>query len=148
MFPSTFKQKGSALVVAIFIIVVMAILAAVIARVLTISSSASVDEVYGARALQAANSGMQVFLTELFPLQQAESEPSGADASACQNPTNPYSFQQATGLSGCSSEISCEQISLTDFDVTLFRITSRGRCAAAERIYSREIMVEAIDEGV
>ena len=134
------QQRGSALVVAIFIIVVMAVLAAVISRVLTTASSSVVDEVYGARAYHAANSGLQMFLTELFPLGDNE-----ANSDACES-----SYQldfSNQGLSGCSATVTCQIGDFREnYSVKHFRISALGSCDAAGSLYSRQVVVEALDE--
>ncbi|RUO26676.1 hypothetical protein CWE09_08240 [Aliidiomarina minuta] len=133
------KQQGSSLVIAIFIIVVMSVLAAVLARVLSASSAAIVDEVAGTRALQAANSGAQVFLTDLFP--------PGTDSAshgACNSGRN-IDFN-APGLNNCSARVNCAlQDYSDDYGMTHFRITSTGECLTGNREYSRQIIVEAVD---
>lgn len=144
MFHSNSKQRGSALVVAIFIIVVMSILAAVIARVLTTTSASSVDEVYGARAFHAANSGAQVFLTSLFPLGE-----DGADDAACISGLTISNFSQDDiGLSNCTAVVSCQSTDFNEYALTQYRIISQGSCAVGDNSYSREVILEAIDEGV
>lgn len=141
MFPesSLRRQRGSSLVVAIFIIVVMSILAAVIARVLSAGSRATVDEVYGSRALAAANSGAQIFMTDLFPLGD-----DGASSAAC-NAGGTQDFT-SDGLQGCSTTVSCDERDFVDdYQLTHFRITATGQCTAAGKNYSRQIIVEAVD---
>ncbi|MGX5913130.1 type II secretory pathway protein [Aliidiomarina sp. Khilg15.8] len=141
MFPksSLRRQRGSSLIVAIFIIVVMSILAAVIARVLSASSRATVDEVYGSRALAAANSGAQIFMTDLFPLGSK-----GASNAACNTGRN-QTFN-VEGLQSCSATVNCEERDYSnDHQLTHFRITATGQCSAAGKTYSRQIIVEAVD---
>jgi MSHA biogenesis protein MshP len=141
MFPnsSLHAQRGSSLVIAIFIIVVMSILAAVIARVLSASSRATVDEVYGSRALAAANSGAQIFMTDLFPLGTE-----GADSAACSAGRSETFASE--GLQGCNATVSCvEREFVDDYQLTHFRITATGQCNAAGNNYSRQIIVEAVD---
>lgn len=133
------KQQGSSLVIAIFIIVVMSVLAAVMARVLSTASAAVVDEVAGTRALQAANSGAQVFLTDLFPLGS-----DGASNAACSNGRE-ISFN-APGLTNCSASVDCSQQDYSaEYAVTHFRINSSGQCRVGNRDYSRRVIVEAVD---
>ena len=61
-------SNGSSLVMALFIIVLMSILLLALGRQL-ISSSKSVSiEVQGNRAFNAAQSGLQLGLTQLYPL--------------------------------------------------------------------------------
>lgn len=127
--------------VAIFIIVVMSILAAVIARVLTTTSASSVDEVYGARAFHAANSGAQVFLTSLFPLGEDR-----ASSTACSSGLTINFVQDDSGLRNCSAEVSCKSEQFSEFAVTQYRIISQGRCTVGDKQYSREVILEALDE--
>lgn len=139
MFLNQKQQQGSALVVAIFIIVVMSVLAAVIARVISTTSASSVDEVYGARAFHAANSGAQIFLTNLFPLGEQ-----GAVSNVCSNEASESFISE--GLQGCSARVTCESTDFAaEYQLTHFRIISIGQCSAAGNNYSREIMIEAVD---
>ncbi|MCC5879197.1 MAG: hypothetical protein JJU03_04830 [Idiomarina sp.] len=138
---SSKRERGAALVVAIFIITVMAILAAIIARVLSISAAASVDEVYGTRALQAANSGVQVFTVDLIDAIEAES---GNPTQACSNGLSDQTFQ-SPGLQNCTSNVSCTTTNYSEFGLTQFQITSVGQCTSANQQYSRVISVEVVD---
>lgn len=144
MFHKHKYQQGSALVVAIFIIVVMSILATVIARVLSTTSATSVDEVYGARAFHAANSGAQIFLTELFPLGE-----DGALGEACNAGLPGHGFEQGdNSLNNCSANVTCEAVEFSDYSITQYRIISQGSCTVGNKLYSREVILEALDEGI
>lgn len=138
--PSRQQQRGAALVVAIFIITVMAILAAVIARVLSTAASSSVDEVYGIRAYQAATSGAQVFGHELIGALEADDDSS----QICNAGLDNLSFS-APGLQQCSASVSCQRVSHDQFDITQYQITSTGRCISAGQNYSRVLSVEVVD---
>ena len=59
MRPSYQSQRGSALIVAIFVIVVTSLLVATLSGLLRTSNESVVTEVYGTRAFTAAQSGLQ-----------------------------------------------------------------------------------------
>ena len=129
-------QAGSSLVMAIFIIVLMSILLLALGRQL-ISASTSVSiEVQGNRAFNAAQSGLQLGLAQLFPLNTTAS---------CAAVAASFSFNQP-GLQSCTATLSCLQVNNPD-DPTpsrpLFRLTSAGRCEAGEIRSSRVVVMEA-----
>lgn len=152
IFPAR-TQQGSALVIAIFIIVVMSILAAVLVRVLITGSQATIDETYGARAFHAANSGAQVFLTRLISVCDPEDDTCGADqtqidTSVCNGPQPTNTFS-APGLQGCRAEVECTIYNFTtNYNVALLRIESTGYCEAGRFNYSRHILVEVLNESM
>lgn len=131
------RQQGSALIVAIFIIVVMSLLAAILARLLTTSSQASVDEVYGIRALHAANSGAQIFLRNLYP------QPDNIESSQCTAQSVQF---QTPALANCQASISCSERTYTDYNTSIFRITSQGSCSVGSLQYSRSVVLEVAHE--
>lgn len=62
------RAKGSALVIAIFVIVVMSLLGAGLSRMLSSSAQSIAYEVIGTRAFLKAQSGLQWGLQQRFPL--------------------------------------------------------------------------------
>lgn len=110
------KQSGSALVIAIFIIVVMSALAAGIQSNISASADQSVHEVLGTRALFAAESGNEMALAQIFPV-------SGA-APNCQPPQQIY-FQKA-GLEQCVVTTSCQDQETSNTDY--YSVVSTGIC--------------------
>ena len=138
MFPkSKIKQQGAALIVAIFIIIVMSLLAAILTRLLTTSSQASVDEVYGIRALHAANSGAQIFLRSLYP------QPDGVESNQCSVQSVQF---QTSALANCQASISCTERTYADYNTSIFRITSQGACSVGNLQYSRTVVLEVTNE--
>ncbi|HLV49049.1 MAG TPA: pilus assembly PilX N-terminal domain-containing protein [Aliidiomarina sp.] len=147
---NTHKQSGSALMIAVFIIVVMSVVGAAMVRLLNDSTAGAVTEVYGARAHQAAHSGIEIFLTELFPLNETSA------ASICPerdnniniknvSAYNTYAFSSA-GLANCSVTVRCDELDVTPFIGRHFRILSIGQCKVGEQRFSRQLLVEARDE--
>ena len=62
------KQKGSMLVIAVFVIIVFSLLGLTLTKLLASSSDAIIHEVYGQRALNAARSGVEQAISAAFPL--------------------------------------------------------------------------------
>jgi len=145
------KQQGSALMLALFIIIVVTLLGSTLVKVLSTSSESIAQEVIGTRALMAANSAMQAELQLLFPLNTAIS-------GYCEPDINDKSYDFSTsgmnidGLYHCQAETSCS-LYFTDLDtgINYYRLTSTGKCGsgaiAADStdvvISSRTIQVEA-----
>jgi len=131
------QQTGSALVIAIFIIVVLSALGAALVNMLDSSQEGVAYEVLGTRAYTAAQSGLQWQLSEVFPLT--------SDALACKNQTQINSatpnFTNTQGLAQCTVIISC-----TDFQresVRYYSISSTAECALDGEFSSRALAVEA-----
>lgn len=135
MFPESnqYKQQGSALVLAIFIIVVMLAVVLSLSRLLLSSSEALVYEVQGTRAFLAAQSGLELLLTQVLPRD---------GNAACQQAT--LHFNDA-GLEGCTASVSCQASALLPVGSTtsqLYQLTSVGHCTANEFVTSRTLVVE------
>ncbi len=128
------QQAGSSLVMALFIIVLMSVLLLALGRQL-ISSSQSVSiEVQGNRAFNAAQSGLQLGLAQLFPVNSTAS---------CAAVAASFSFNQA-GLQSCQANLSC--VAVANPDVTsrpLYQLTSIGKCHAGDIQSSRVLVMEA-----
>ena len=125
------KQHGSALVVAVFIIVVMLAIVLALSRILLSSSDSVVYEVQGTRALFAAQSGMELALTELFPR---------SGASNCSNWTCNFG---TAGLTGCEARVQCTAQAITSPQLSqLYLLQSTASCNANEFITSRSIELE------
>ncbi len=127
-------QSGSSLVMALFIIVLMSVLLLALGRQL-ISSSTSVSiEVQGNRAFNAAQSGLQLGLAQLFPLNATAS---------CAAVSASFSFNQP-GLQSCAATVSCLQVNNPDvLTRPLYRLTSAGSCQAGDLKSSRVVVMEA-----
>ena len=76
--------RGSAIMVALFVIVIVGLLAAALSRLLLDSSEKVTVEVLGVRALMAAQSGLEQGFYQLYPngIWQAE-QPDAAGHAAC-----------------------------------------------------------------
>ncbi|GGD61917.1 hypothetical protein GCM10011357_16510 [Lacimicrobium alkaliphilum] len=133
------------LVISLFVIVVMAFLALTLTRLLSASSDSLIFEVYGLRAHQAAQSGLEAKLTEAFPLCPPGSvnsvcvDKSLNDPTACDN-TTAVTFSM-DGLRNCSVSSSCSVE--TTGDSRYYQFTSTGTCEAGDAVTSRTAFVDA-----
>tara|TARA_R110000787_G_scaffold145546_1_gene259343 strand:- start:71 stop:556 length:486 start_codon:yes stop_codon:yes gene_type:complete len=131
------QQTGSALVIAIFAIIVMSLLGAALVNMLDSSQEGVAYEVLGTRAYTAAQSGLQWQLSEVFPL--------NSDAVACKTPTEINSltpvFNNAPGLAQCSVNVTCADFVLDS--VRYYTITSTSECTIDSEVTSRKVAVEA-----
>ncbi|NRA54584.1 MAG: hypothetical protein HRU23_10600 [Gammaproteobacteria bacterium] len=132
------KQRGSMLVMALFVIVVMAMLGLAVVQLLNDSSKSTVYEVYGARAFNAANSGADRALADIFG-------PQVTGAVGCDNVSSSYSLPKTViaGFSGCDLAIKCREFDVTETGFTHYRIESTATCQAADFITQRTVAIEA-----
>lgn len=146
------RMRGSALMIALFVIVVMALLAAAMGRFLVDSGEKNTVEVRSARALLAAQSGLEVALYRLFPNRTlAQSTPPAVCPA-----TITLNFANNPGLTNCQAAIRCAMVPVTyNGSVTNgYRLESVGTCgnsdlnsANPDFAVSRTLMAEAYDGG-
>jgi MSHA biogenesis protein MshP len=133
------KQRGSMLVIAVFVIIVFSLLGLTLTRMLASSSDAIIHEVYGLRALSAARTGVEQAISAAFPL--------APEAPSCNAaPVAPVNFNSnIKGLENCSYVAGCEAITVTDgATYTYYRFESTGSCLVGEILVSRRISVDAL----
>lgn len=131
-----FYSRGSALVIAIFVIIVMSLLGAALVKMMESSQENVVYEVLGTRAYAAAQTGVQWQLGKLFPI--------GSPARACSDVSQiPPPIELAKGFEGCRivSPIKCSDFSHQG--VIYYTVTSTGQCDLDGESTSRVIEVEA-----
>lgn len=112
------QQRGSALIIGIFVLIVMFLLAASLLRIVEDGDEAISMEVWGARALNSANSGADAALAQLFPL--------NGSVGNCSNVSSSWTPPNTTGFHGCSVTITCN--SSTVGSVVQYRINSNAVC--------------------
>lgn len=127
------NQQGSMLVIALFVMIVLAFLAYAMIAITDNSHKSNVYEVYGGRALNAANSGVERALNDILG-------PDGTDD--CSDVSN-YSLPNIVPFSGCSLELQCNQFDVTSTKFTHFSITSTASCSAGNFDTQRSVIVEA-----
>lgn len=127
------QQRGFLIPLAIFIVVVMGLLALALARTTTQTGLATAQELISLQAFYAAESGAQKGMNKLFP-PGFDSDPdvavrAGVNGRCTSGFTETLNFSGVQGLSACSTEISCECMSCNPADATSFyTITSVGSC--------------------
>ncbi len=125
-------QRGSALVIGIFVITVMFLLASALINIVKDADEGLTQEVWGTRALAAANSGADAALAQLFPL--------NGGAPSCQA-SSEWTPPDVVGFHACSVTISCNAYSVGT--LTQYRINSMAICESGETRVSRQVEVEA-----
>ena len=143
------KQQGSALVIAIFIIVVMTLLAVALMRMIATSAESVVYEVMGTRAYASAQTGAQWAGLEIFPLGATTKHCDGSLVAAGnttfvspQTLSPPTKISNNDGLKDCAiSQLTCADLKYDG--VAYFTITSTGQCSIAGIITTRTIVIEA-----
>jgi len=129
------QQKGSAIVIAIFVIVVMALLGAGLVKILASSAESVAYEVIGTRAYAAAQTGAQWQLLEIFPHDTDT-------RTACQSTITEPDLSNVEGLEYCAATVTCNDDG--EFDgTTYYIITSTGQCSFGGVITSRTVEIEA-----
>lgn len=123
------KQRGSLLITALVIAVVLLALGLALVRILQGSAHTNAVEYLGTRAFLVAQSGAEQALNQLFPLDNS--------AASCSNIASTLPVIRnfgATYLSGCQVTINCtellgiDDVSSPSGSVNLFRISSSGNC--------------------
>ena len=136
------KQQGSALVIGIFVITVMFLMASALINVLEDADEQVNLEVWGTRALAAANSGADSALAQLFPLD--------ASIATC-NANSNWLVPDVPGFHACIVALTCNATLVGT--VNHYRITSTATCETGDCVndngnclrVNRQVEVEARD---
>ncbi|MGN5139067.1 pilus assembly PilX family protein [Aeromonas sp. 164P] len=120
-------QRGSALMIALFVIVIMSLLAATLGRLLVDSGDKHTLDVRGTRAFLAAQSGLEVALSRLFPLSPASNsafclEVDKVDRLELNDAADPQI------MTGCRASVSCKLVHETVSNTRSYRLVSEGAC--------------------
>lgn len=112
------RQRGAGLPLALFIIVVLALVVAAMAEMQRGSGEMSSLQIQSQRAFYAAESGAQVALSQLMP-------PGGSTGASCTAPFYQRTFTQP-GLGGCSATVACRADKVSG--VNYYTLDSVGLC--------------------
>jgi MSHA biogenesis protein MshP len=126
-------QRGSALIISIFVITVMFLLASALINIVKDGDDAFNQEAMGTRALATANSGADAALAALFPL-------TGSVAN-CTNVSPTWTPPTSVGFSGCRVNLNCETYVVGT--ETQYRIRSEAICESGLMRVRRQVEVEA-----
>lgn len=135
---SSYSQQGLGLISAIFLITVGALITAGMASLMQLGQTQTVQNFLATRAMQAAESGVQLQLNQLIHPQVA------GGCAAVNSASATYTFT-AQGINSCSAAVSCTVNTVDAVDYVI--IESVGRCgvdAGTLNSASRRIQVRAI----
>lgn len=133
------KQTGSAIILAIFIIIIISLLGASLVSLQRDNATGTNYEVYAVRTYMAAYSASEIALLELFPLGDSVSQTSCADVTS--NPTLPGGD---AGFHGCEVDVTCS-LPASGGVATRYQIVSTAVCKTSLINTRRQITVEAMD---
>ena len=139
------RQQGSMLIIAIFIITVMIFIAVALQDVFDKAAKSVAYEVYGARALSAANTGAEVVLQKIFNTQgQTPLTFSNTDPAVATWNLNSIGFQDA--MFNCTVVATVERFDVSDatyfYEYTHYRIESTATCVQGDFTTVRTVAVE------
>jgi MSHA biogenesis protein MshP len=133
-------QRGSMLVISLFVIIVLALLGLTMTRLLSSSSESIIYEVLGQRALNAARAGIECALAEQFKQDPLET--------VCAH-TARKEFNGIAGLENCSYDAKLpNSVAITDGvkNYAYLTFTSTGQCSAGKINVTRVIYIDAMLE--
>lgn len=132
------RQTGFSMPVAIFILVVMALIGTAMVQLVSTGHMSVANEALSTRAFYAAESGAQWGMNRLFP-------PTGSSCPATSCVASSSLTFTAAGLSGCSAVVVCTGLG-TFSGREHYGLTSTGTCGSSETTATREIEVRAACE--
>ena len=119
-----FAEKGSALVMVVFVMVVLALLLAALTYITAQSNQNTAYQIASTRAYWAAQSGAEWGTYQIAPA-------TGSAASQCFSPNPAYpAIGSIPGLGGCSAAVQCTSAPASATTSSAYRIRSTGTCAA------------------
>ncbi|RKF21367.1 MSHA biogenesis protein MshP [Alginatibacterium sediminis] len=122
------QQRGSSVIIAVFITVVMSLVAISMFRFFRASEHALNIEVLGIRALYAANSGADRALASLYPIDSSSSSPSIECASIDNSQWDIGSDTGLTGFHSCAITIRCQEFTTSLSPALEYQINSTASC--------------------
>lgn len=124
------------LVVALFIIIVIAALAASLSRILSANADSIANEVYSAKAYYAAESGAEFGIHKVLTSTLVNNEcPPASDLSLI--------ISNKPGFENCSVAVRCKKINLDDGSGQCqYYVTSKATCEGANIVAEHDVEVE------
>ena len=141
------KQQGSAIIIAIFVIVIISLLGAALVSLQRDSAQGASYEVFASRAYLSAYSASEVAMITLFPLGSSEAVATNCNESSALTTITVALDEDDAGFHSCSASYQCEILIPSDTEglPTRYRIVSTAVCENAQTITRRQITVEAVD---
>lgn len=128
------KQRGGSLLVAVFFMILLAMLSAALFRMQGLADVGVAQEVLSIRAFYAAETGLQLQRSKVLPL-------TGIADSVCAVESRQLSM---SGLQSCEIQTRCEAITVNAKQY--YDIFSTGRCGSGTQQTSRTVM-SRIEQG-
>jgi MSHA biogenesis protein MshP len=140
LYKTPLKQRGSMLVIALFVIIVLALLGLTMTRLLSSSSETIIHEVLGQRALNAARAGIECAIANEIDRLDA-----GATDTGCNN-LLVQEFVGVAGLEGCNYKVLPSSKTINDGanNFTYWTFFSTGQCVADNINVTREVFIDAM----
>jgi len=134
------------LVIALFVIIVLALLGLTMTRLLSSSSETIIYEVLGQRALNAARAGIECAVATEFDQLDVGNE--DEMQTGCANPLV-KEFSGVAGLEGCKYSVQATSKDISDGakNFTYWTFSSTGICAAGNINVTRFVYVDAMIRG-
>ncbi|MDZ7868028.1 MAG: type II secretory pathway component [Rheinheimera sp.] len=131
--PSARRQSGSALIIAIFVILLGSLILLALVRLSAASSTTLIYEVQGQRSYWLAKSTLELGLVQLFPLNQT--------AQSCAAVNTGVRNWNNNDWAGCQSQLSCSEDTIDS--KKWFRLVSTAQCGDGDLLTSRVLSAEA-----
>ena len=125
------NQRGLGLATALFVITVMALLAALITQLVRSNASSTQEEILLIRSFYAAESGVQFGLNKAFPPDGAASFCPLMSATTGRTLFTPASMD-VDGLNECSASVVCDALEVPGKG-RFYTVTSTGTCGEVSR---------------
>lgn len=137
MFRSYHRQSGSVLIVAVFVIVVMGMMAAMLNRMQWSNQDSHVREVGGVRAWLAAQSAIELKLSEVYPLNSDSAAVDNCTESSWTSSPIESQYEQCSFV-----QYKCEVLGEEDSDLGLYlNLNSFARCGTGVHEVERRYQV-------
>lgn len=127
------RQSGSALIIAIFVILLGSLILLALARLSTASGTTLIYEVQGQRSYWLAKSTLELGLVQLFPLSQA--------AQSCAAVNTSVRNWNSNDWAGCQSWLTCTDTTIEG--KRWYRLVSTAQCGDGDLLTSRVLSAEA-----
>lgn len=127
------RQTGSALVIAVFVLLFGSLILLALARLSTASGTSLIYEVQGQRSYWLAKSTLELGLVQLFPLNQT--------AQSCAAVNTSVRNWNSSDWTGCQSQLSCSEDTIDS--KKWFRLVSTAQCGDGDLLTSRVLSAEA-----
>lgn len=127
------RNNGSALILTIFVIIIVGFLALMATKNQQKMSTHIVTSIMGTRTNMAAQSGIQLQISEFYM------QGTGSCYNSLNKPTS-YTFK-GEGLSQCTATVECKRIGILDSRIKVYQLVSTARCQFGTTTLQRVIEV-------